>query len=320
MLSPVHPFAVEASTQLHPVRAVGLHEFLALNLPPREAILDPWLPGQGLSMLYAPRGVGKTHLSLGIAYAVASGGSFLGWNAPKAQEVLFIDGEMPASSLQERLSQIILSDANPPDDVPLRLITPDLQELGMPDLASEAGQAAINSQVTPQTKLVVVDNLSTLVRSGKENEGESWQPVQAWALRQRAQGRSVLFIHHAGKGGAQRGTSRREDVLDTVIALKQPSDYSPEHGAMFEVHFEKARGVFGDAVAPFTARLIAEEDGTQTWSRQTLEESNYEKVITFANVDLKPIDIASELGLNKSTVSRHLKRARAEGRLKGPDT
>jgi hypothetical protein len=51
----------------------------------------------------------------------------------------------------------------------------------------------------------------------------------------------VLLIHHAGTNGRQRGTSRREDALDTLIALKRPEDYSPEQGARFEVHFEKLR-------------------------------------------------------------------------------
>ena len=54
----------------------------------------------------------------------------------------------------------------------------------------------------------------------KENDADSWVPVQAWALAQRRAGRSVLFVHHAGKSGLQRGTSRKEDVLDTVIALR----------------------------------------------------------------------------------------------------
>ena len=66
---------------------------------------------------------------------------------------------------------------------------------------------------------MILDNLSALCVSGKENEGESWLPVQRWALRLRQRGISVLFVHHAGKGGAQRGTSRREDLLDVVINL-----------------------------------------------------------------------------------------------------
>ena len=67
-----------------------------------------------------------------------------------------------------------------------------------------------------------------------------------WALKQHSAGRSVLFVHHAGKTGAQRGTSKREDVLDTVIALRRPGDYTPARALPLEVHFEKARGFSGD--------------------------------------------------------------------------
>lgn len=49
-------------------------------------------------MIYAPRGVGKTHVALGIAYAVTSGGQFLGWQASKPRGVLYLDGEMPANA------------------------------------------------------------------------------------------------------------------------------------------------------------------------------------------------------------------------------
>jgi putative DNA primase/helicase len=37
----------------------------------------------------------------------------------------------------------------------------------------------------------------------------------------------LLIVHHTGKGGEQRGTSRREDVLDTSISLRRPADYAP---------------------------------------------------------------------------------------------
>src|SRR5262249_29732034 len=104
--------------------------------------------------------------------------------------------------------------------------------------------------------LIIVDNLSTLCRGLRENEADSWGPVQEWALRLRAAGKSVLFIHHAGKGGAQRGTSRKEDVLDTVISLRRPLDYDASQGARFEVHFTKSRGFFGDEASPFEAWLI----------------------------------------------------------------
>jgi putative DNA primase/helicase len=66
---------------------------------------------------------------------------------------------------------------------------------------------------------------------------------------------SGLIVHHAGKGGQQRGTSRREDVLDTSISLRRPEDYRPAEGARFEVHFEKHRDFFGEDAAPFEAKL-----------------------------------------------------------------
>jgi hypothetical protein len=63
--------------------------------------------------------------------------------------------------------------------------------------------------------------------------------MQNWLLRLRRKGIAVLLVHHAGVNGRQRGTSRREDALDTVIALRRAADYSPEQGARFEIHIEK---------------------------------------------------------------------------------
>jgi putative DNA primase/helicase len=92
--------------------------------------------------------------------------------------------------------------------------------------------------------------------------------MQNWLLKLRRQGIAVLLVHHAGTNGRQRGTSRREDALDAVIALRRPEDYSPEQCARFEVHFEKLRNrVAGDGALPFEAKLEAipadESDGVR---------------------------------------------------------
>ena len=110
----------------------------------------------------------------------------------------------------------------------------------MPNLATPAGQALLDPLLSG-VSLIVIDNISTLASAGHDNDAESWTPVQGWLLKLRRRGLSVLLIHHAGKGGQQRGTSRREDVLDTVIALRHPADYMPTEGARFNVHIEKAR-------------------------------------------------------------------------------
>lgn len=291
--------------------AISIGDLLATEFPPREHILEPIIPTQGLVMAYGPRGTGKTHFSLGVAYAVASGSAFLGWSAPKPRGVLFLDGEMPATVIQERLASIVSANDKQPD-APLLIVNPDLQELGTPNLSDPMHQAALEG-LLEDIELIIVDNLSTLCRGGVENEAESWLPVQEWALRQRSAGRSVLFIHHAGKNGGQRGTSRREDVLDTVIALKRPSDYQPEQGACFEVHFEKARGFHGTDAEPFEARLATDEHGRQTWILRSLDDSTFDKIIALHKEGLSQYEIANEVHRHKSRISRYLKKAREEG-------
>ena len=88
----------------HPVlKVLSLEEILTIEVPERTFLLEPWLPSQGLAMIYAERGVGKTWFALGGALAVASGKKFMVWNAPHPRGVLYIDGEMPLAMLKERI-------------------------------------------------------------------------------------------------------------------------------------------------------------------------------------------------------------------------
>jgi putative DNA primase/helicase len=236
------------------LRPIGFNDFLSLDVPPREMLLDPILPERSLAMLYAPRGVGKTLLSLSIGLAVASGSTLLRWSSPKPRRVLYVDGEMPLASLQERLRAISTGlNAEIPNDG-FRILAADHTENGI-SLGTEEGQRAIEPLLTG-VDLLILDNLSTLCTTGSESASDAWVPMQNWLLALRRKGIAVLLVHHAGTNGRQRGTSRREDALDTVIALRRPEDYSPEQGARFEVHFEKLRNrVNGDGAVAFEAQL-----------------------------------------------------------------
>lgn len=289
------------------LRVVNIREFLSLEFPPKEYILSPWLETQGLAMAYGIRGLGKTFFVMGVAVAVASGGVFLKWKSPKPYGVLHLDGEMPATTLQARYSKFIVS-GDSEITAPLKIVTPDLQKSGMPDISTTEGQRKLESHLDG-ISLVIVDNISTLCRAGKENEAECWLPTQEWSLGLRTRGISVLFVHHAGKTGLQRGTSRKEDVLYTVINLKRPGDYKPNEGARVEVHFEKSRGVYGDGVKPFEAMLTTGIDGRQIWTVKDLEESTTDKIAKLLEEGLTQNEIAEELKISKGTVSKHKKKA-----------
>jgi putative DNA primase/helicase len=285
------------------LRAVALDEFLKRKFPPREMILSPLLPVAGLAMLYAPRGVGKTHVALGIAYAVASGGSFLRWKAPAARKVIFIDGEMAAAVLQERLAQIVANaDSEAVEPSFLRILASDMHRDGLPDLSDPVSHRMFNDAIG-DADLIIVDNLSTLCRTGRENEAESWGQMQSWALSLRRAGKTVLFVHHAGKGGAQRGTSRREDVLDTVVNLRRPEDYKPGQGARFEVHFEKTRGFLGKDAEPFEATLVGGK-----WAMRDLTEALENRIVALSKEGLAQRDIAKEVNKSAATINRILKK------------
>jgi len=303
------------------LRVMAFEDLLKARFPARELLLDPIITTQSINMLHAWRGIGKTHVGLGIAYAVASGGAFLKWKAAKPRAVLYLDGEMPGYSLQERLQQIQESNDKDPPDGFFKILTPDLQEPGnMPDLSTLEGQAAVERILTPDISLIVVDNISCLCRTGRENEAESWNLVQAWALRQRAAGRAVLFIHHSGKNGEQRGASKREDILDTVIKLKRPADYESTQGARFEVVFEKARNITGEDTEGFEAHLATSAStGMQGWVYTDLAKTNFDKVVELSNEGLSQSEIANELQLNRSTVNRNYRKAREMGLITIPE-
>jgi putative DNA primase/helicase len=307
--------ADEVLPRLRPLSAA---EFLTLELPPRELILDPILPQKGLMLLHAYRGIGKTHLALGIGYCASTSGRMLGWSAPKPRRVLYLDGEMPAEAMQARLAVMIAgADNQPPDPSYFRLLSADLSEGGLPDLGSDAGQSEIDAAIARAgAELVIVDNCSTLIRSGKENEGDSWLPVQSWALAHRRAGRSIVFVHHDGKGGQQRGTSRREDVLDTVIGLRRPDDYRSDQGARFEIVFEKARGFYGDGAQSFEAKYET-RDKAAFWARTELTDAELKRVADAIREGMSVREAADELGMSKSKVGRLRDQARQKGMLDG---
>lgn len=296
-------------------RVVCIHDLAGHKFKPREPILSPWLNSQDLCMVYAARGIGKTHFALAIAFAVATGTNFLKWNADRPRKVLYLDGELPGVVLQQRLA--MHCPEKEPEKGYFKVWTPDLLGLdedapAMPDLSTLEGQKVINSQIEPDTALVVVDNLSAWCRTGRENEGESWLPMSAWLSYLRRRGIAVLLVHHAGKNGGQRGTSKKEDLLDVSIALERPKDYLPELGAAFTAEFTKARHLKGIEAESLEIVLGGTEEKAE-WTWRTVELSTFDRVVALTNEGLKPFDIASELQINKSSVSRHLKRAKQEG-------
>jgi putative DNA primase/helicase len=259
--------------------------------------------------LYGARGGGKTFLALAIGLSVSAGCSLLRWNAgvrPRPRKILHIDGEMPISLLQDRIKLISNSLGAPINNDTFSVLAADATDQGI-CISTEQGQRQIEKMLVGKD-LVVFDNLSTLTH-GNENV---WLPVQQWLLGLRRKGISVLIVHHSGVSGKQRGTSRREDALDTVIGLKKPTDYTPENGCRFEIHLEKCRHYASGSVAPFEARL----DGN-VWTHYDVvgQPPKLESAKELFQAGHSIRDVAERLGLPKSTAWRLRSQAITEGLL-----
>ncbi len=148
---------------------------------------------------------------------IAAAGKFLRWEAPKPRRVAYLDGEMPAEDLQERIKWLVRGAGEHGPETPgleyLQILTPDLQTDWMPDLSTPEGQAALEPHLH-NFNLVILDCVSTLCRSGIENEAESWLSLQEWSLGLRRRGLSVLFVHHARQGEVNAAIRLPEEFID----------------------------------------------------------------------------------------------------------
>jgi hypothetical protein len=252
-------------------------------------------------MIHAWRGEGKTMLAAGISWAIASGTEFLRWKAPEKRGVLYVDGELPADLLRDRFL-IQQSALGLHEDPMIKILSHELVQHGFLTLATPQGRKEFEGAISDDISVVVFDNLSCLY-GGAENDAEEWQEMLDLLLRLRRRGVACILIHHSGKTGKQRGTSRREDALDTVIHLRKPKGYRPGEGARFEIHFEKSRNLTGDAVEPFEAHLTTTDDGSPIWIAKSLQPEK-DKALELMRKDLGDEEIGEVVGRERSTINR----------------
>lgn len=142
----------------------------------------------------------------------------------------------------------------------------------------------------------------------------SWLSLQSWSLNLRKRNISVMFVHHSNKMGGQRGSNKKEDVMDTVIVLKHPKNYTPSDGLRCEVHYEKARGFYGTHAKPFEIQMM-DQGSSVLWKAGGISDDRSEKVISLHLDKLSQRKIADQLGINIATVNGIIR----EYKLSNPD-
>lgn len=308
------------------VKWVSFADFLAMDLPPVEYIMDPVVQAQGLTMIYAPPGMGKTFFSLEMAYDISCGVEHFGnipqmkWTVPRPRPVRYVDSEMAANELQERLLQIHRGrdKRNPLEPEYFEFVTPDLLDGEVPNIGTVQGQRIIEDRLREGDTLFL-DNYTGLVRGGRTESGNDdniWETVQEWALHLRRRRINVVLLHHAGKSGSQLGTSKRTFFLNTVLKFKEPGDYTQADGARFEVHFEKARrGRGGEKFLPFELQLRDDAEDSRGgihWLYRPLREVREQQAAFMFEDKMSDQDVGKELGISRYS-ARRLRKKWQEG-------
>ncbi|MBL7203249.1 MAG: AAA family ATPase [Desulfobacteraceae bacterium] len=293
-------------------------EFKTVDLPVKRQIIGPWLTEQSISLITGWRGTGKTWFAMSLLDAISRGEPFGPWELKTSVPCLYLEGEMAAQDVRERLDSL-----NPDQDRqnPLFVYSDAYaNSLGLPraNLLSEKWRATMKRVLTTRkVKLWVVDNIASLTGGIDENSKKDWDPINAFLLELRFAGISTVLLHHSNKSGGQRGTSAREDNIDVSITLKRPFDYTAEDGARFIVSFQKARVATKDlsAIGDNQFQLIQDEHGDLSWTWGNVRRETRIEVLKLLDEGLKNQDIVTTLNIDKGYVSRIKNQAIKDGVL-----
>ncbi|MDB4438245.1 AAA family ATPase [bacterium] len=285
-----------------------------MEIPERETLLSPYFRAGDYGIIFAPRGVGKSWLSLMIAKALTEGGKIGNhWEAPISKNTLYLDAEMNLFDLKKRCQQLtIVNDS-------FRLLSHEIvftesdDQLSL-NLADPAQQDALKEHcLAEEIDVLILDNLSTAFKGLNENESDSWEQVSPWLLELRRHGIAVILVCHAGRNGNIRGTSRREDMAHWILSLEE-SDTGQEEGHEFKTRFTKQRNCMASDVPALAWTIKPESEGMQI-TTSTIDLHN--QMIDLVHGGMSSAsDIAQKLGKAKGTISKWAKKAQDEGKIK----
>lgn len=301
---------------------ISATDLAALDIPEREELIQGVLHTQSLAMIFGPRGRGKTYIALSMANDIATATPFLAWKIPTQRRTLFVDGELPAADLKWRCQAIAGREPSSnlefisseffygQEKVPLTLNNEVHQKRFLLLLDALAGAGR-------KPEVIFFDNLSSMTYGSDENSNTEQDSFLRYLIQLRHLGYSVIFVHHAGRNGDQRGATRREDFLDLSLKLADPPE-GQSCNARFILEFSKIRRKIP---TPFRleCELTESIDGGLAWSFESnLEEIEPWIICLRYCQTMKPADqkeIGERLKIPKASVSRYLKDGRTNGYL-----
>lgn len=294
--------------------AVTLRGLLANPLAPRLRLLGNWLYAGDLGAIIASRGSGKSWFSMLIAKALATKSNLGEWEGPaESVRVGIYDSEMALEDLHERATATGLASAG--DAILLLHYGAILQERRRPlNLANaEDQQSLIDWAKHEKLQVLILDNLTTSVSGVEENGNDDFRDkVQPLLLAARAEGITLIIVGHLGRNGKWRGASGKEDLLDWTLKLTRDED-SDDHHLVVKSTFDKFRR---SRAGNIPLRWTLEAVPGQPLNITSEPFSGLEAMISLIAAGVtKPSELAEELGVSPSAISKWGKKGMDTGKL-----
>jgi len=288
---------------------VTSRELHDLRLTPRQKLLGDWFAEGDLGFIFAFRGVGKTWFGVYLAEALSTGGKVGDWQATAPVKVLYIDGEMPPDLMSDR-SKGLEGAPNANLEFLNHELLFDRTGRVLNITRAEVQQAITQRCLDTKVKVLILDNLSTLASGMRENEADSWELVNNWLLDLRRRKIAVIIIHHAGRSGEMRGTSKREDNVFWIIKLDDAKkDADDKRGARFISRFTKQSRNTQNDVAAYQWHFVTETSTGEVSVSHRLAQTMDVFLGLIEDGITECSEIAEEMNTSKATVSRMAKQA-----------
>lgn len=208
--------ATQTPTSGHNPLLINWPDFWNTDFVSEEWIAWPLIPAGRQVALYAPAKTGKSIVTLAACAAAATGRPIFGAPAAPPRNVLYLDYEMTASDLHERLETLGYSADDDLTHFHYALLP------ALPPLNTDKGCLAVCQLAAEvDAAAVVIDTMGRAV-VGEESKSDSYREfAQTTGIALKAAGRAMLRTDHAGKERekGQRGSSAKNDDVDIVYRI-----------------------------------------------------------------------------------------------------
>jgi hypothetical protein len=214
-------------------------QWIKREFPPKDLLLGEIICTTSRLLLYGPTGIGKTLVAMMMAGSMAAAQQFLNWLGQRHARIMYLDGEMPQETYQERTRMVTDRYG---EDIQLfgynwEALGPD----GIPPLNTPMGQAWLWREIDAiKPDAIFFDNIMSLL-IGSMSEEESWAPMRPLIRDITKRRIAQIWLGHANDSGKSFGTKTREWEMDTVIALSPPETEDDPNDFAFQMQFPKAR-------------------------------------------------------------------------------